>query len=375
MPIKCPACGEDNRDGARICELCRALFDQPTPQSQGPTDPPIDPGKVIHLVPMMAAPSSRGWGTLLVAGAVGAALALSIMVVLKRDAPPAPPPAAPAQIPSVAESRMAPPVAARERVPFEEPSLAVAVPVLPEARPAKTMFPQPPPPASDGEGDRPRQISIRYKAFAGGARRILVPVTVNGSGTVMMAVDTGAPSSLISLRLANQMGILRETDGKLLIRAGGIGGSAPALLVVLDSLAMGEAKQDFVPATVVASLSDNFEGLLGMDFISSFNAKIDSSQELLVLTLPRPNRSRPAGHDEHWWRSTFKDFGAQRASWERFRTYVDERVAKSDFSSGPAIDALVQLRAVADTQVNEADRLLSRLDRHASNNSVPREWR
>jgi len=52
---------------------------------------------------------------------------------------------------------------------------------------------------------------------------------------------------------------------------------------------------EFVPATVAASLSENFEGLLGMDFITTFKVKIDSAQQVLILTLPQPDPKEALG--------------------------------------------------------------------------------
>jgi hypothetical protein len=161
----------------------------------------------------------------------------------------------------------------------------------------------------------------------------------------------------------------------LLSSASGIGGSAPALLVVLDSLALGPATEQFVPATVTESLSENFEGLLGMDFITTFKVKIDSAQQVLILTLPQSGANTPAGHGEQWWRRLFRQFKDQRKRWEFYRDTVDQRIAKSPVSEGVGMERLKRLRALADNQAQEAEKLQNRLDRHASNNSVPREWR
>jgi hypothetical protein len=50
-------------------------------------------------------------------------------------------------------------------------------------------------------------------------------------------------------------------------------------------------------------------------------------------------------------------------------------VSQSEVSEGAMMENLKRLRTVADNQVREAAKLQNRLDRHASNNSVPREWR
>jgi hypothetical protein len=71
----------------------------------------------------------------------------------------------------------------------------------------------------------------------------------------------------------------------------------------------------------------------------------------------------------------FRQFTEQRKRWEFYREILDQRIAKSPISEGVGMERLKRLRVLADNQAQEAEKLQSRLDRHASNNSVPREWR
>ena len=398
MAITCPVCGEENRDGARICELCRAIFEPrsgagvagPTPapvvaappsvQPHTPTPPVASrlaserPGeRPVLFIP--AAPPQRGRTGVIAGGIGGAAAALLVVAAVKLTAHPTPPVSV-APVP-VAPERIYVPVPVIVRSPSPAAQATTGPPpsnIVADARPL-LRAPEPPPRPAEKTAERPNRIIVPYRGHDGRSQRILVPVTVNGTATVTMAVDTGAPGTIISYGLANQLGILREDDGKLLIRARGIGGSAPAVLVVLDSLTLGDAKEQFVPATVTESLSDTFEGLLGMDFVSTFALKIDSAQQVLILTTPQPSLELPAGHDEHWWRGLFHEFADQRRRWETFRDLIDQRVSQSEVSEGVAMENLKRLRTLADNQVREAAKLENRLDRHASNNSVPREWR
>ena len=400
MAITCPVCGEDNRDGARICELCRAIFGErsgagaavpavastvaTTVPDRSRTPTPLvgsrpaseRPGeRPAFFIP--AAPPRRGHAGIVVGAILGAVAALLGVAALKPTAQPRVPvsaapvssPAAPeriyVQVPVIPRD----PLATERSAPGPLPSDSTA-----EARPAVRAA-EPPPRAAEKPAERSNRIIVPYRDHDGRSQRILVPVTVNGSATVMMAVDTGAPGTIISQRLADHLGVLREDDGKLLIRARGIGGAAPAVLVVLDSLTVGDAKEQFVPATVTESLSDTFEGLLGMDFVSTFALKIDAAQQVLILTKPQPSLELPAGHGEHWWRHLFREFGQRRKQWEAFRDLIDQRVSQSMVSEGVVMENLKRLRTVADNQVGEAEKLQNRLDRHASNNSVPREWR
>jgi clan AA aspartic protease (TIGR02281 family) len=348
MAITCPACGEENRDGARICELCRALFEPrlgpgitgpaaapvvaspASEQSHAPTPPVASRPASEHPVLFIpAAPPQRGRAAVVAAGIGGAAAALLVVAAVKLTAHPSPP-ASIAPVPApVAPERIYVPVTVIVAGPSPAAQTAANRPpsaVVADTRPA-LRTPDPPPRAAEKTEDRPNRIIVPYRGHDGRSQRILVPVTVNGAATVTMAVDTGAPGTIISYGLANHLGILREDDGKLLIRARGIGGSAPAVLVVLDSLTLGDAKEQFVPATVTESLSDSFEGLLGMDFISTFALKIDTAQRVLILTKPRPSLELPAGHGEHWWRALFREFADQRKRWETFRDLVDRNLS------------------------------------------------
>jgi Aspartyl protease len=392
MSITCPACGEENRDGARICELCRTMFG-PAAKTAGPRTPveivsksqprpaeiprvenpptPVQTGKpAVLFIP--AAPPRRGHGGAIVAGIVGAGAALIAVAAFQSTAKQKPPLATEAALARVEPERVYVQVPVVVHAPAE-PAAFDPSPSGPVHAP--TARAPEPPRAPELAPKRSDQITVPYRGQDARTRRILVPITVNDRGTVMMALDTGAPETLISQGLADHLGILRADDGKLLSSTSGIGGSAPALLVVLESLALGPATEQFVPATVTASLSENFEGLLGMDFITTFKVKIDSAQQVLVLTLPQADPKMPGGHGEQWWRRLFRQFTEQRRQWELYRESIDQRIAKSPVSESVGMERLKRLHVLADNQAQEAEKLQNRLDRHASNNSVPREWR
>jgi len=73
-----------------------------------------------------------------------------------------------------------------------------------------------------------------------------------------------------------------------------------------------------------------------------------------------PDPNSPGGRNERWWRGLFKEFHSLRAAWKHYA------------SQGGVTP---QAREFASRQVGEVDKLLSKLDRHASQNSVPQTWR
>jgi len=119
-----------------------------------------------------------------------------------------------------------------------------------------------------GADEKPslKVFTVPYQPLEGSARRIIVPVTLNGSVTARMALDTGAPGMVISERLAQRLGVFERDDEKLIISASGIGGTVPAILTIVDTARIGQVEDRFIP-TQVTSLPDMaFEGLIGMDF-------------------------------------------------------------------------------------------------------------
>lgn len=238
------------------------------------------------------------------------------------------------------------------RVSTPEPERAAeAVP----AKESETAAPQ------DADEDLGR-FEIPYEPFEGSARRIIIPVTFNDRVTVPMALDTGAPGMVISVGLATRLGLFSRDGGTLLTEAGGIGGSQIAVRTIVDSVSVQRARDTFVPTTITAPVSEAFEGLIGLDFLTNYTISIDSKRQVLVFRQTPPDPSRRGGHDEAWWRKTFEDFRAARDYWrERAET----------FRGRPDSDAA----AFIEFQARESQRLLQRLDNYASDNAVPRHWR
>ena len=203
-------------------------------------------------------------------------------------------------------------------------------------------------------------FSVPFEAYEGDAQRVIVQVTFNGSVTVPMAIDTGAPGLLISPKVAKKLGLFGNDEGMVLTAAGGIGGTVLAVRTFLDTVQVGDAKDTFIPATITDSVSESFEGLIGMVFMSKYSFKIDSVKQVVIFEEVQPDPTAPGGRNERWWRSQFKELHALRDAWGKY-------------SAQKALDD--EQRDFALMQVRETEKLLSKLDRHASLNSVPQTWR
>lgn len=205
-----------------------------------------------------------------------------------------------------------------------------------------------------------KRIELPYIAQEGSAQRVIVPVTFNNSVTAQMAVDTGSPGLVISFGLAERLGLFSENQGTLLVLVSGVGGDGLAIRTIIDSVAIDAATDNFVPTRVTKAISTEFEGLIGMDFMSNYMVNIDSEKHVLVLQERPADPQARGGHPESWWRKVFSEFRAARDAWElRAKTRnLSERAA-----------------ALAAFQAHEAEVLYQRLEVHASEVGVPREWR
>jgi len=213
----------------------------------------------------------------------------------------------------------------------------------------------------DSWGDKKLSTyEVPFEAYEGDAQRVIVSVTFNDSVTVPMAIDTGAPGLIISPQVATKLGLFGRDDGMVVTAAGGLGGTVPAVRTFLDKVQVGGAKDTFIPATITRAVSPSFEGLIGMVFMSKYSFKIDSTKQVVVFEEVRPDPNAPGGRSERWWRGQFKELQALRAAWQKYA---------SDPHKGP------HQRDFGGKQVREAEKLLSKLERYASEYAVPQSWR
>lgn len=229
-------------------------------------------------------------------------------------------------------------------------------------------------PSPEGAERKLKKYEIPYIPYEGSSRRVIIPVRFNNSVTANMALDTGAPGLVISTQLAEKLGLFEKDTGLLLTRAGGIGGSTPAMRTVIETIQVGDARDTFIPATITAKLTEAFEGLVGMDFMSNFSVTIDTQGRKLVLEELPISSARPGGHDEEWWRINFHDFAATRSDWRRFADFMAEQ-ERNRTIPGASSSQIKRWKALAEKQYIEADKLFTRLDRYAANNAVPMNWR
>ena len=111
---------------------------------------------------------------------------------------------------------------------------------------------------------------------------IIVPVTINGSGPYDFALDTGAGSTMLDLKLAADLGLPRIGEKRLL----GVQQSEIAYTVHADSISVAGATapvQSFVVSDQVRNHPVKVRGVLGEDFVQNFDVLIDYRHQVIQL--------------------------------------------------------------------------------------------
>ncbi len=217
------------------------------------------------------------------------------------------------------------------------------------------------------EEKKPKRHVISYETSEGTEMRIIIPVKFNGRITANMLLDTGATGMYVSYKLAEKIGVFDSEEAQLLWVTGGIGGTIPAIITIVDTIEIGDMEYHFIPTTISSSISPDFEGLIGMDFMTNYSIHIETDKHEVMFE-ERPESSKlPAGRTETWWRVTFRRFKSMRSVWERYREKLNEERQYSI--------RLRDLRIIADRQYEKAEELYDRLNVYASMHSVPLEWR
>jgi predicted aspartyl protease len=111
--------------------------------------------------------------------------------------------------------------------------------------------------------------------------KVYVVVTFNKSVSKYLLLDTGAYQTVVSKRIATDLG-LRASDRSA---SYGVGGSVTHDVSILDSIRVGGFEvRNFQVNIFDHTSTPNDEGLLGFDFLGLFHMSIDPEKQEMVLT-------------------------------------------------------------------------------------------
>jgi len=113
-----------------------------------------------------------------------------------------------------------------------------------------------------------------------GAGRMTVMTRVNGQGPFPFTVDTGANRSVISDRLAGELGL--TTNGTVIIE--GLVGPDEVRTVHLDHMKAGTAEQYALDTAVLPAGSLGSTGFLGTDMLQGRNVVLDFRRHRIILS-------------------------------------------------------------------------------------------
>ncbi len=216
---------------------------------------------------------------------------------------------------------------------------------------------------------------VPYRDHEGSVRRVIIEVTFHDRVTVPMVFDTGAFETLIFPELADQLGLFAQDQPMLQVPSGGIGGSAPSIRTIIDSMRVGDFRRDFVPIKIIDRLSNAFEGIIGLDFISDYFIRINPKKKLVLFEEMASETQRYGGHDELWWRNYFTEFGFYRHAWTERIDYLEDRLREERMTFSAQKSHIQSELSLAKYFQQESVKLFDRLNRHATEHSVPVHWR
>jgi predicted aspartyl protease len=129
------------------------------------------------------------------------------------------------------------------------------------------------------------EVPLRF--VGAGDAAIVVATFINGEGPFDLVVDTGATYTCVTAELAERLA-LPDQRGAVGIGAG-VHGAGRVRIVHFDSVRVGAAMTADMAGcaldlSALEAVGTSVDGLLGLNFLRSFDVRLDFSRNVLTLT-------------------------------------------------------------------------------------------
>ena len=185
-----------------------------------------------------------------------------------------------------------------------------------------------------------------------------VNVRLNDRVTAPFYIDTGASDVSLPTWVAKELEL--DLEGGRTALYSTANGTVQSSLVTLDSVELGGARVENVPAHVSKTMS---VGLLGLSFFNHFNYRVDPASGIVTLSpngLAESGQIR-GGRSAGQWKGEFARLAGRRA---RIEQILDDTSSNRARRQAELRDAL-----------EEADRQYRMLEDEADDARVPMQWR
>jgi clan AA aspartic protease (TIGR02281 family) len=188
---------------------------------------------------------------------------------------------------------------------------------------------------------------------------MIVPIRINGRVEAPFLIDTGASYVLLPRSVADELGISVGPETRRLVFATA-NGAVEQPVVMLDSVELGTASAEQIPASISPSMEI---GLLGLSFFNRFTYEIDAAAGIMTLVENdlAANGEILGGRSEAQWRSEFE---ALRARTE----LLEARLERTPQAHARKVDRLEEERGGLEREVEL-------LEAEADQAHVPDGWR
>jgi len=125
------------------------------------------------------------------------------------------------------------------------------------------------------------------------AKRMTVPVSIEGKGPFSFVIDTGAERSVISRKIADSLALEGEKPAELM----SIAGTTMVDMVYVPRLTMGRKNYDGLISPVLAAHHIGADGILGLDGLQDQRILFDFLNNQIVIEDTEQGRKRPKSRE------------------------------------------------------------------------------